>query len=106
MKVFAKFNDGTNVNITKEAILSFEGPFTEVGTKTIVVSYTFNGTTKEDTFDVTVKEKPIDPPSGGGSGNGCGGNVTSTSVILASFALAGIITIAISSVIRKKKNKA
>ena len=106
MKVFAKFSDGTNVNITKEAKLSFEGPFTEVGTKTIVVSYTFNDITKEDTFDVTVKEKPIDPPSGGGSGNGCGGNVATTSVILASFALAGIITIVISSVIRKKKNKA
>ncbi len=112
----------------EESYISCSGFDTnEVGSQVITVTYSKNECTKTTTYNVTVKEKPVDPPvdpedppvdpgdppvdpvdppvnpETPKTNNGCGGNVMVTSVVLSSLALMGIILIIITKVVRRKK---
>ena len=63
----------------------------------ILVSYTEDGITQSTRVRVKV--------NGSTPSNGCGGNIATTSIVLASISLAGIACIVITTTIRKKKNE-
>lgn len=93
MIVNAIFSNSDIEDVTSEVSVS-PSKFEEAGEVTVTVSYTFEGVTKTAKFDVTVKPKLV---------FGCFGDVTSTSIILSSLALVGVISIAISYFYKKKK---
>lgn len=54
--------------LSEEEYTVTEPDMTTEGTKTVTVSYTFNGTTVTDTYDITVTEKPSNEVTLGNSG--------------------------------------
>ena len=88
--VKAMYTKGNEIDVTNEATFSGFNS-TTAGTRTISVSY--GG--KSTTYNVSISERPAP--------KGCGGNVATTSIVLSSLALAGIITIVIVSITRKKR---
>ncbi len=100
--VTANYSDGSSRDVSSQATFSGFDSSTE-GTKTITVSY--QG--KQTTYDITVSKDghhDPDPEPAPSSGNGCSGNVATASIILSSLALAGIVIIVATKVLRKKKN--
>ena len=107
IKAIATFSNGTSKDVTD--LLRFsDTTFDSAGNKTVTAYYDFDGETYEASFNVTVKEKteptPITPvtPSTPTS-SGCGGNITTMSVILSTISLTGVVLIAFSFK-RKRKN--
>ncbi len=69
------------------------------GTATITVTATSGDERDEKTISLTVNKLP-EPPA---PNKGCGGNIATTSIVLSSLALAGIVAVVIVSITRKKK---
>ena len=99
LKVIASYSDSTEVNVTNQIIYGSYDMSTP-GVKTIPLSYTFKDTTLSVSFSIVVRKEST--PSGGGTSNGCGGNIAITSTLLSSFALAGLLIIGVSLKRRKK----
>ena len=72
------------------------------GTATITVTAATESETDSKTISLTVNKDPEPTPPSPAT-KGCGGNVATTSIVLSSLALAGIITIVIVSITRKKR---
>ena len=99
LKVVASYSDGSEVDVTRHVVYGSYDMSTP-GLKDIPLSYTFKDTTLTTSFSVIVRSNSN--PSGGGSSNGCGGNIAITSTLLSSFALAGLLIIGVSLKRRKK----
>ncbi|MBO6280566.1 MAG: endonuclease [Bacilli bacterium] len=107
MVVTAYFNDDTSEEVTNYSYPT--EPFSKTGNIQVEISYTFEGVTRTAVITVTVKEKETTPSSGDNNPSpflaffGCKGNFESTSIILSSISLAGILCIIISFIVSKGK---
>ena len=90
--LMAILEEGDNSSIQVTAI--------KEGTATITVSATIGSESVQKTISLTVSYTPAPTPA---PSNGCRGNVATTSIVLSSLALAGIIALIIVSISRKKK---
>lgn len=90
--LMAILEEGENSSIKVTAI--------KEGTATITVSATIGSESVQKTISLTVSNTPTPTPA---PSNGCRGNVATTSIVLSSLALAGIIALIIVSISRKKK---
>ena len=76
------------------------------GTATITVTAATESETDSKTISLTVNKgpEPTPPTPPAPAAKGCGGNIATTSIVLSSLALAGIIAVVIVSITRKKKS--
>lgn len=62
LKVTAAYSDNNTKDVTENADVDTSAcNMDEAGTYTVTVSYTENGVTKTDTFDITVKDAAVEP---------------------------------------------
>ena len=106
-KCVATYSDKT-VEVTPTSVSTPDMSIAE--SKTITVSFTDNGVTVTATYVINVREKSND--EGGGDTPtptenpprvGCGGDVSSMSIILSILAISGIIFVIINKFIKKKE---
>ena len=92
--VTVTYSDGTNEKVTDYSISNVDT--SSKGTKTVTVSYTYRNVTKTATYEIEVVDKVEPAPES----KGCGGTIVTTSIILSSIALVGIILL----LLKKKEN--
>ncbi len=103
--VIATYDIGEPINVKESASFTGFDSSKAVETQTINVSYL----DKTTSFTITIKDKdpgpgpeptPVTPTK-----QGCGGNVLTTSIILSSIALTGVVLISLSKLYRKRKHE-
>ena len=99
LKVEAHYRDSTEV-VDVTSLVTFDVTTFQYASEAypIVISYTENGVT--EITRVRVKVVGSAPAT-----KGCGGDIATTSIVLASISLAGIAILIISNTLRKKKNE-
>lgn len=103
LKVSATFSDGSTTDVTDRLV--YDGTnFDTAGSKQIIASYTYKGVTKSISFYVTVKnrEDPTPTPTPLPTGGGCGGNIATSTILLSSISISGVLLIFLAR--KKRKN--
>ena len=98
LRVMVVYSDGTREDVTNQITFG-DTSLNQAGVKTIEMFYTFKGETLRTSFSVIVRENSAPPTNSGG---GCGGNISSTSFLLSSFALIGVFSLVLTLKKRKK----
>ena len=98
--VTATYNNNTTKDVTDDCV--FEGfDSSEPKDLTITVKYTENNVTVQTTYQVRIKAPDTPTPAKGG----CGGDIATTSIILASVSISLFALITISKLVKKKKHE-
>ena len=96
IQITADYSDGTTEDVTNKVTYS-NNEIDAPGTKTVIISYTHEGITKTTGYEIKIL------PGDKQSSFGCGGNISSTSIILVTLSSIGIVSFILSSIIRKRR---